>query len=137
MAADPFAWLAEPKGRDQFSLLWMPSAGGPRGMAAPEPRQEVFWGGDGKPGAAESAYAGDPDVSKAAGQAWLHTQAHTWSPKGTYLTTLHGQGVRSWSGGAFKYGVGFPHARVSQVRGLLAGGAMYWRRRAGPPAWQP
>ncbi|TDZ68219.1 Eukaryotic translation initiation factor 3 subunit B [Colletotrichum trifolii] len=38
-----------------------------------------------------------------------------WSPKGTYLTSVHGQGVQTWGGGSWSRQQRFAHPRVQFV----------------------
>lgn len=104
-ASDPYYWLGDEGGRDQFAISWLNSA--------KEKQQEVLWSDAKRAPALE--FAGDKDYKSVTAQAWSNAQTFRWSPKGTYLATIAGPGVRLWSGSAYCYGHGFGHSGVKEV----------------------
>ncbi|KAF7967182.1 hypothetical protein HWV62_35608 [Athelia sp. TMB] len=83
------AWLADPQGRDQYATF--------RGDEV-----EIHW--HGKPSQCEIAYK-HPEPN------WTDLYV-SWSPIGTYLVTLHRQGVRLWGGPSWKAQQRFAHPLV-------------------------
>ncbi|KAL3476780.1 eukaryotic translation initiation factor 3 subunit B [Aspergillus californicus] len=94
---EPFAekehlrsWIGDPNARDQFALYRGDKVG-------------VFWNNKSNP----------PDnVVDRAHWTQLFVQ---WSPKGTYLASVHPQGVQLWGGPAFSKQKQFPHPFVQLV----------------------
>ncbi|KAF8337904.1 translation initiation factor eIF-3b [Cantharellus anzutake] len=70
------SWLADPQGRDQYVTY--------RDLAV-----TVFW-------------YGKPNVSEVVLERDVWTELYCqWSPQGTYLTTIHRQGVQLWGGSSW------------------------------------
>jgi translation initiation factor 3 subunit B len=88
------AWLADPQGRDQFVT---------------NRADEVIINWHGKPSQSGLAYK-KPDGSPP----WTEMYV-SWSPQGTYLATLHQQGVRLWGGPSFQPLQRFRHPFVLLV----------------------
>ncbi|KIY72856.1 translation initiation factor eIF-3b [Cylindrobasidium torrendii FP15055 ss-10] len=84
------AWLGDAQGRDQFVTY--------RGEDV-----EVWW--HGKPSQCELAIKPD----------WKDFLYVAWSPLGTYISTLHRQGVRLWGGASFKDQQRFAHPLVKLI----------------------
>ncbi|CAK5280263.1 unnamed protein product [Mycena citricolor] len=84
------AWLADPQGRDQFITY--------RGEDV-----EIHW--HGKP--SQSELAMKPD--------WKDFLYVAWSPVGTFVATLHRQGVRLWGGNSWKPQQRFAHPLVKLI----------------------
>ncbi|KAI0034279.1 translation initiation factor eIF-3b [Vararia minispora EC-137] len=86
------AWLADPQGRDQYVTY--------RG-------DEVTVRWQGKPSQCEVAYS-NPQT--------LRTELYvSWSPLGTYLATVHRQGIRLWGGPSFEHQARFFHPMVRLI----------------------
>ncbi|OJJ43223.1 hypothetical protein ASPZODRAFT_103646 [Penicilliopsis zonata CBS 506.65] len=96
-AVEPFkekehlrSWLADPNARDQFALYRGDKVG-------------VFWNNK----------SNDPEnVVDRAHWTQLFVQ---WSPKGSYLASVHPQGVQLWGGSAFSKQKQFPHPFVQLI----------------------
>ncbi|KAI9064897.1 translation initiation factor eIF-3b [Trametes sanguinea] len=84
------AWLADPQGRDQYATY--------RGDEV-----EVHW--HGKPSQCEVAYSKTN---------WTDLYV-SWSPMGTYMATLHRQGVRLWGGPSWEPIQRFAHPLVKLI----------------------
>ncbi|KAF9478508.1 translation initiation factor eIF-3b [Pholiota conissans] len=84
------AWLADPQGRDQYVTY--------RG-------DEVLINWHGKPSQCELAYKPD----------WKDFLYVAWSPLGTFVATLHRQGVRLWGGPSWKPQQRFAHPLVKLI----------------------
>ncbi|KAJ7619135.1 eukaryotic translation initiation factor eIF2A-domain-containing protein [Mycena polygramma] len=84
------AWLADSQGRDQYVTH--------RGEDV-----EIYW--HGKP--SQSELAMKPD--------WKEFLYVAWSPLGTYIATLHRQGVRLWGGSSWKPQQRFAHPLVKLI----------------------
>lgn len=84
------AWLADPQSRDQYVTY--------RG-------EEVLINWHGKPSQCEVAYKAD----------WKDFLYVAWSPLGTYIATLHRQGVRLWGGSSWKPQQRFAHPMVKLI----------------------
>ncbi|KAJ7783901.1 eukaryotic translation initiation factor eIF2A-domain-containing protein [Mycena maculata] len=84
------AWLADPQGRDQYVTY--------RGEDV-----EIYW--HGRP--SQSEIAMKPD--------WKDFLYVAWSPLGTYIATLHRQGVRLWGGSSWKPQQRFAHPLVKLI----------------------
>ncbi|KAF9532030.1 eukaryotic translation initiation factor eIF2A-domain-containing protein [Crepidotus variabilis] len=84
------AWLADPYGRDQYVTY--------RG-------DEVLINWHGKPSQCEVAYKPE----------WRDFLYVAWSPWGTYIATLHRQGVRLWGGSSWKPQQRFAHPLVKLI----------------------
>ncbi|KAF8198947.1 eukaryotic translation initiation factor eIF2A-domain-containing protein [Pholiota molesta] len=84
------AWLADPQGRDQYVTY--------RG-------DEVLINWHGKPSQSELAYKPD----------WKDFLYVAWSPLGTFVATLHRQGVRLWGGPSWKPQQRFAHPLVKLI----------------------
>lgn len=84
------SWLADPSARDQFALFRGDKVG-------------VFWNNKGNP---------PENVVDRAHWTQLFVQ---WSPKGTYLASVHPQGIQLWGGPAFSKQKQFPHPFVQLV----------------------
>ncbi|KAJ7181770.1 eukaryotic translation initiation factor eIF2A-domain-containing protein [Mycena crocata] len=84
------AWLADPQGRDQYVTY--------RGEDV-----EIYW--HGKP--SQSELAMKPD--------WKDFLYVAWSPLGTFIATLHRQGVRLWGGSSWKPQQRFAHPLVKLI----------------------
>ncbi|KAJ6604757.1 eukaryotic translation initiation factor eIF2A-domain-containing protein [Mycena vulgaris] len=84
------AWLADAQGRDQYVTY--------RGEDV-----EIYW--HGKP--SQSEIAMKPD--------WKDFLYVAWSPLGTYIATLHRQGVRLWGGSSWKPQQRFAHPLVKLI----------------------
>jgi len=83
-------WLGDPEGRDQFVMYRGDNVG-------------VYWNErDGQP---------EPIVDRAH---WTETFVR-WSPKGTYLTSMHSQGVQLWGGQNWSRQKRFMHPGVNLV----------------------
>ncbi|KAI0068380.1 translation initiation factor eIF-3b [Artomyces pyxidatus] len=86
------AWLADPQGRDQYVTY--------RG-------DEVVIHWHGKPSQSEVAYEDSQN---------LRTELYvSWSPMGTYIATLHRQGIRLWGGPSFQLQARFFHPLVRLI----------------------
>ncbi|KAF4623636.1 hypothetical protein D9613_001900 [Agrocybe pediades] len=84
------AWLADPQGRDQYVTY--------RGDEV-----NIHW--HGKPSQSEVAHKPD----------WKDFLYVAWSPSGTYIATLHRQGVRLWGGPSWKPQQRFAHPLVKLI----------------------
>jgi len=84
------AWLADPQGRDQYVTY--------RGDQV-----DIHW--HGKPSQCEIAH--QPD--------WKDFLYVAWSPLGTFIATLHRQGVRLWGGPSWKPTQRFAHPMVKLI----------------------
>ncbi|TEB39274.1 translation initiation factor eIF-3b [Coprinellus micaceus] len=84
------AWLADPQGRDQYVTY--------RGDEV-----NIHW--HGKPSQSELAYKPE----------WKDFLYVAWSPLGTYIATLHRQGVRLWGGPSWKPVQRFAHPMVKLI----------------------
>ncbi|TFY80481.1 hypothetical protein EWM64_g3531 [Hericium alpestre] len=84
------AWLADPAGRDQYAIY--------RGDEV-----EIRW--HGKPSQCETAYSKP---------GWTELYV-SWSPLGTYLATLHRQGIRLWGGPSWEHQQRFYHPLVRLI----------------------
>ncbi|KAF8349972.1 hypothetical protein F5887DRAFT_877182 [Amanita rubescens] len=84
------AWLADPQGRDQYVTY--------RGDEV-----KVHW--HGKPSQCEIAHKPD----------WKDFLYVAWSPLGTYIATLHRQGVRLWGGPSWRPQQRFAHPFVKLI----------------------
>ncbi|KAF5336959.1 hypothetical protein D9611_003273 [Ephemerocybe angulata] len=84
------AWLADPQGRDQYVTY--------RGDEV-----NIFW--HGKPSQSELAYKPE----------WKDFLYVAWSPLGTFIATLHRQGVRLWGGPSWKPVQRFAHPMVKLI----------------------
>lgn len=84
------AWLADPQGRDQYVTY--------RGEEV-----NIHW--HGKPSQCEVAHKPD----------WKDFLYVAWSPLGTYIATLHRQGVRLWGGPSWKPQQRFAHPFVKLI----------------------
>ncbi|KZT30474.1 translation initiation factor eIF-3b [Neolentinus lepideus HHB14362 ss-1] len=84
------AWLADPQGRDQYGIY--------RGNDV-----EIHW--HGKPSQREQAYKHTE---------WTDLYI-SWSPQGTYMTTLHRQGVQLWGGPSWLLQQRFAHPYVKLI----------------------
>ncbi|TFK30543.1 translation initiation factor eIF-3b, partial [Coprinopsis marcescibilis] len=84
------AWLADPHGRDQYVTY--------RGDEV-----NIHW--HGKPSQCEVAHKPD----------WKDFLYVAWSPLGTYIATLHRQGVRLWGGASWKATQRFAHPMVKLI----------------------
>jgi len=83
-------WLGDAEGRDQFVLYRADNVG-------------VFWNEkDGPP---------EPVIDR---QHWTESFVQ-WSPKGTYLTSMHTQGVQLWGGNGWSRQKRFMHPGVNLV----------------------
>ena len=85
-------WLNDRRGRDQFSIRYADEA-------------EVYW---------NDVARGEPDLvySRAF---WTDAPFLVWSPKGTYVATLHPQGAALWGGPDFRRLARFSHHGVQRV----------------------
>ncbi|RDB21845.1 Eukaryotic translation initiation factor 3 subunit B [Hypsizygus marmoreus] len=83
-------WLSDPQGRDQY-------------VTYSGDQVVIHW--HGKPGQYEVAHA-KPENNK-----WTELFL-SWSPLGTYLATVHRQGIRLWGGRSFKMLEKFAHPLV-------------------------
>ncbi|RXW24785.1 hypothetical protein EST38_g1094 [Candolleomyces aberdarensis] len=84
------AWLADPQGRDQYVTY--------RGDEV-----AIHW--HGKPSQSEVAHKPE----------WKDFLYVAWSPLGTYIATLHRQGVRLWGGSSWKPVQRFAHPMVKLI----------------------
>ncbi|KAL0951051.1 hypothetical protein HGRIS_007791 [Hohenbuehelia grisea] len=84
------AWLADPQGRDQYVTY--------RGEEV-----NIHW--HGKPSQCEVAHT----------PKWEHFLYVAWSPLGTFVATLHRQGVRLWGGPSWKPQQRFAHPLVKLI----------------------
>lgn len=84
------SWLADPNARDQFALYRGDKVG-------------VFWNNKTNP---------PENVVDRAHWTQLFVQ---WSPKGTFLASVHPQGIQLWGGPAFSKQRQFPHPFVQLV----------------------
>lgn len=99
----------EYKGRglaDELHVLWA----SPR-----EPPQLAYDGADQKAYSAEALKRSEIPESELPVPAWTDSTAK-WSPRGTYLATFHGPGVKLWAGPRFAEVRGLPHAGVETIR---------------------
>ncbi|ETI28772.1 hypothetical protein G647_01223 [Cladophialophora carrionii CBS 160.54] len=94
---EPFAdrehlrsWLFDPQARDQFVMFRGDNVG-------------VFWNNKKEPP--------EPIVDR---KHWTQLFV-SWSPQGTYLASIHQQGVQLWGGSSFKRIRQFPHPFVSLI----------------------
>ncbi|EME80162.1 uncharacterized protein MYCFIDRAFT_86792 [Pseudocercospora fijiensis CIRAD86] len=83
-------WLGDPEGRDQFVMYRGDNVG-------------VFWN--------EREAQPEPVVDR---QHWTESFVQ-WSPKGTYLTSMHAQGVQLWGGQTWSRQKRFMHPGVNLV----------------------
>jgi len=86
------SWLADPsgRGRDQFVMY-------------KDDRVQIFWNNE--------KDAPEPIVDR---QHWTETFVQ-WSPQGTYLTSMHAQGVQLWGGPSWTRQKRFAHPFVNLV----------------------
>ena len=84
------SWVGDPEGRDQFVMYRGESVG-------------VFWN--------EKDDAPDQVVDR---QHWTESFVQ-WTPKGTYLTSMHAQGVQLWGGANWSRQKRFMHPGVNLV----------------------
>ncbi|KAL4999304.1 eukaryotic translation initiation factor 3 subunit B [Aspergillus recurvatus] len=84
------SWIGDPNARDQFALYRGDKVG-------------VFWNNKSNP---------PENVVDRAHWTQLFVQ---WSPKGTYLASVHPQGVQLWGGPTFSKQKQFPHPFVSLI----------------------
>lgn len=84
------SWLSEPNARDQFVMYRGESVG-------------VFWN--------RKKDTPDPVVDRTH---WTESFVQ-WSPQGTYLTSVHAQGVQLWGGASWKRIMRFAHQFVNLV----------------------
>src|ERR1700761_5062508 len=84
------SWMADANARDQFALYRGDKVG-------------VFWNNKGNP---------PENVVDRAHWTQLFVQ---WSPKGTYLASVHPQGVQLWGGASFSKQKQFPHPFVQLI----------------------
>ncbi|KAG6829213.1 hypothetical protein H0H92_005278 [Tricholoma furcatifolium] len=85
------AWLGDPQGRDQYVTYRHEDV-------------EIHW--HGKPSQSELAFKPD----------WREPFLYVaWSPMGTYIATLHRQGVRLWGGSSWKQQGQFAHPLVKLI----------------------
>jgi translation initiation factor 3 subunit B len=82
------SWLFDPAGRDQFAMFRGDNVG-------------VFWN--------NKKEAPEPVVDR---KHWTQLFV-SWSPHGTFLASIHQQGVQLWGGSSFKRIRQFPHPFVS------------------------
>lgn len=92
------SWLTDKTGRDQFVLRH-------------DTETEVFW--HEKLGDPTLAYGGANE--KRQGRTWCNMYV-SWSPQGTYLATLHPQGVALWGDSSWRKQQRFAHDGVKQVQ---------------------
>ncbi|KAF3926348.1 hypothetical protein AA313_de0202185 [Arthrobotrys entomopaga] len=84
------SWLGDPRGRDQFVLFRGDTVG--------------------------VHYNNKKDAPEMAVERQFWTESFVrWSPYGTYLTSLHPQGVQLWGGASWKRMARFPHPAVNLV----------------------
>ncbi|KAK4995753.1 Translation initiation factor 3 subunit b [Elasticomyces elasticus] len=83
-------WLGDPEGRDQFVMYRGDNVG-------------VFWN-----------EREDPPEEIVDRQHWTESFVQ-WSPKGTYLTSVHAQGVQLWGGESWSRQKRFAHPGVNLV----------------------
>ncbi|KAI5838971.1 eukaryotic translation initiation factor eIF2A-domain-containing protein [Morchella snyderi] len=84
------SWLSEPNARDQFVMYRGESVG-------------VFWN--------KKKDQPEPVVDR---QHWTESFVQ-WSPQGTYLTSVHAQGVQLWGGPSWKRVMRFAHPAANLV----------------------
>lgn len=84
------SWLGDPNGRDQFVMFRGDNVG-------------VFWNNKKDPP--------EPIVDR---KHWTQLFV-SWSPQGTYLASIHQQGVQLWGGPSFSKIKQFPHPFVSLI----------------------
>ncbi|KAF9270322.1 translation initiation factor eIF-3b [Marasmius fiardii PR-910] len=84
------SWLADPQGRDQYVIYRAEEV-------------EIFW--HGKPSQCELAHK----------PGWGGFLYVAWSPLGTYIATLHKQGVRLWGGESWSPQQRFAHPFVKLI----------------------
>ncbi|KAA0149528.1 hypothetical protein FNF29_05914 [Cafeteria roenbergensis] len=99
----------EYKGRglaDELHVLWA----SPR-----EPPQLAYDGADQKAYSAEALKRSGIPESELPVPAWTDSNAK-WSPRGTFLATFHGPGVKLWAGPRFAEVRGLPHPGVELIR---------------------
>ncbi|KAG9785678.1 translation initiation factor eIF-3b, partial [Aureobasidium melanogenum] len=84
------SWLFDPAARDQFAMFRGDNVG-------------VFWNNKRDPP--------EPVVDR---KHWTQLFV-SWSPQGTYLASIHQQGVQLWGGPSFKRVRQFPHPFVSLI----------------------
>ncbi|KAG6895997.1 hypothetical protein C0992_010972 [Termitomyces sp. T32_za158] len=85
------AWLGDPQGRDQYVTYRHEDV-------------EIHW--HGKPSQSELAFKPE----------WKEPFLYVaWSPLGTYIATLHRQGVRIWGGSSWKLQQQFAHPLVKLI----------------------
>lgn len=110
LGSEPLSWLTDAAARDQFFISWH--------NQLREPRNEVLWS-DARSAPAVQ-FAGGEYGTRAL-EAWSSALSMKWSPQGTFIASMHPQGVRLWSGRDFEYGIGFKHDHVRAVsRGAAA-----------------
>lgn len=86
------SWLADPRGRDQFSIRYADEA-------------EIYWNDAAK-------QETDQVYSRSF---WTEAPFLVWSPRGTYIATMHRQGAALWGGAEFQRLARFAHPGVQHV----------------------
>ncbi len=105
---DPTSWLTDDHHRDQFIIRYSnPTKDESLG---PSHETEILWCEPGQP--PQLCYGGERE--KMAGKVWVKLYV-LWSPQGTYLATIHNQGVALWGGDEFKEQHRFAHKDVKLV----------------------
>ncbi len=106
--ADPTSWLADSLHRDQFVVRYSNPAKGKE--YSPNHEAEILWCEPGQNPLL--CYGGERE--KSAGKPWVRLYV-LWSPQGTYLATIHNQGIALWGGDRFMEQHRFAHAGVKLV----------------------
>ncbi|KAA8493984.1 Eukaryotic translation initiation factor 3 subunit B [Porphyridium purpureum] len=84
---DTSAWLMDVRGREQFCIRHGDET-------------EIYW--------QDSVLRAERDYARTH---WTDSKV-LWSPRGSYLTTFHAQGIALWGGSAWEKVVRFPHKNV-------------------------
>lgn len=107
---DRFYWMSDEHGREEFCLRYSNSEKAPGPGEREKHETEVLYAEMRGPPALD--YGGDKQ--KAANLQWS-TSYIRWSPRGTYLVTMHPQGAKLWSGKGFKEGLRLQHVAVNEI----------------------
>eukprot|EP00616_Rhizochromulina_sp_CCMP1243_P008729 CAMPEP_0118962468 /NCGR_PEP_ID=MMETSP1173-20130426/799_1 /TAXON_ID=1034831 /ORGANISM="Rhizochromulina marina cf, Strain CCMP1243" /LENGTH=706 /DNA_ID=CAMNT_0006910737 /DNA_START=45 /DNA_END=2165 /DNA_ORIENTATION=- len=97
------SWLCDPGHRDQFVTRYSHTNGTVE-------ETQIDWVENGQSPIMEY----DGAREKSGGKSWCQLEVR-WSPKGTYMSTFHRQGIALWGGDGFEKQARFQHENVNRV----------------------
>jgi translation initiation factor 3 subunit B len=106
---DDSYWLVDEQARDEFVLRFS-NTEKDRADEKEKHETEVHWAN--MRGAPALDYGGERH--KVSGKNWAETMIR-WSPRGTYLTTMHAPGAKLWHGKGFRDGFRLLHENVHDI----------------------